>query len=327
MNVFAAASERQFSPTLLARAGVWAQQCQRVLSQHRALSLTLLLMGGSLIAAIDHAAGDDVPLMLLYLPVVIAACWLQHISIGVVLSLICSALWLVDDLLLIEQAGVSIHKYWLAVVHLVFFSVVALMTWRLRLAQERQRRLARTDALTQLANRKAFLEAARREIARAKRSGKPLAVAYFDCDNFKEVNDSLGHAAGDALLVAVAKTARANVRPTDVMARLGGDEFACLLPEADQRRAGEVVRRLQQRLDATMCENDWPVTFSIGLAVFTAAPEDADQLIGIADELMYAVKSREKNALLMRSVPPGQADDRHAQDETHEPEPVGYVTI
>lgn len=268
--------------------------------ERRALTVAMLLAFTSIVAAVDYATGDEIPLMILYLPAIIAACWMQHVSLGVALSLVCSSLWLIDDVFRVEQSGPLPSEYWLAVVHMVFFTVIAVTTWRLRLAQERQQQLARTDALTQLPNRKAFLEAADREIARARRAGGPLAIAYLDCDNFKQVNDTEGHAAGDALLVALAEVAAASVRPTDVVARLGGDEFACLLPAAPAPQARQFVLLLQQRLNDEMRRRDWPVTFSIGLAVFQAIPSSVDELIGAADELMYEVKAGAKNSLLVR---------------------------
>src|SRR5690606_22038247 len=100
-----------------------------------------------------------------------------------------------------------------------------------------------------LRNRQAFLEATEREIERCRRTQKPLAIAYFDCDNFKTVNDSLGHATGDELLQLIATTAARHVRTTDVLARLGGDEFACVLPETPRAAAEQVIGRMKQALD------------------------------------------------------------------------------
>ena len=291
--------ELQFADQL----NVLLHKCQAKASQHSIATMLGIFLFTSVVAVIDYAAGDEVPLMVLYLPAIIASCWLQNIGVGVALSLICSCLWLVDDAMLIEQSPAIGHKYWLALVHFVFFGVVAAMTWKLRLSQERERTLARTDALTGLANRKAFLEAIDVEIARAKRQGEPIAIAYLDCDNFKEVNDTLGHATGDALLLAVSQTAMANVRPTDILARLGGDEFACLLPGAGSDQAEQTFQRVQQRLNAEMQKHDWPVTFSIGIAVFPTAPHNADELIGAADQLMYDVKLGAKNGLKMQEFP------------------------
>lgn len=271
-------------------------------ARHKRLSSIGILVFTTVVAVIDFYTGDDIPLMILYLPAILLTCWIQNLSAGVALSLLCATLWLVDDFVLIEESVTIYHKYWLSLVHLVFFVVVAVMTWRLRLAQEREQLLSHTDALTHLFNRQAFVEAAEREIDRCRRSGKPLAIAYFDCDNFKTINDTLGHATGDELLQLIASTAMQQMRKTDVLARLGGDEFACLLPEAPATVAEPVLRRMKESLDHAVAKRRWPVSFSIGLVVFATPPRDVDRLIGAADELMYRVKHGQKNSLLVEAV-------------------------
>lgn len=268
-------------------------------ARHKRISSIAILIFTTIVAVIDIYTGDEIPLLILYLPAILLTCWIQNLSAGVALSLLCAVLWLVDDFVLIEDAVNLPHKYWLALVHLVFFMVVAVMTWRLRLSQERERLLSHTDALTCLLNRQAFIEASEREIERCRRSRKPLAIAYFDCDNFKTVNDTLGHATGDELLQLIAATATRQVRTTDVLARLGGDEFACVLPEATRVAAEQVIVRMKEALDAAVAQRRWPVSFSIGLVIFATPPREVDRLIGAADELMYRVKRGQKNAVLV----------------------------
>jgi diguanylate cyclase (GGDEF)-like protein len=104
--------------------------------------------------------------------------------------------------------------------------LVTVLASRLRRALDRERTLARTDFLTGIANRTAFHEMVGREIERQRRYRRPFGLAYIDCDNFKAVNDSLGHHAGDDLLRSIGAVLGAGLRRTDVVARLGGDEFA-----------------------------------------------------------------------------------------------------
>jgi diguanylate cyclase (GGDEF)-like protein/PAS domain S-box-containing protein len=162
---------------------------------------------------------------------------------------------------------------------------------------EAERKLARCDALTGLANRRAFYERADSERKRAVRYARPLSVAYIDLDNFKQVNDSSGHEAGDQLLVTVATILRNNLRGEDFAARLGGDEFALLLPESGHAAAAFVINKLHRLLTAGMQEKGAPVTFSMGLVTYEAAPESAEQMVQKADELMYVVKHNGKNAI------------------------------
>jgi diguanylate cyclase (GGDEF)-like protein/PAS domain S-box-containing protein len=162
---------------------------------------------------------------------------------------------------------------------------------------QREKELARTDVLTGLSNRRAFYEALQMERARTARYGRPITLAYVDLDNFKRVNDSLGHAVGDELLVCVADLLRQTLRLSDTVGRLGGDEFALLLPETSPGAAESLLQKLRKILMDAMQGRNWPVSFSIGAATFLNNPPPLDQMIRAADELMYAVKKSGKNSV------------------------------
>jgi len=152
--------------------------------------------------------------------------------------------------------------------------------------------LARSDALTGLANRRAFDEALDREVARAERSGAPLALLALDLDRFKAVNDRYGHAAGDAALVAAAARARAALREGDLLARVGGEELAALLPGAGLEAALEVGERVRAAVASAPIEGpgaSFRVTVSVGVAVL-AAGESGVALRARADDRLYAAK-------------------------------------
>jgi diguanylate cyclase (GGDEF)-like protein len=116
-------------------------------------------------------------------------------------------------------------------------------------------------------------------------------------DDFKLVNDRLGHSAGDRLLMLVADTLRANVRAVDVVARLGGDEFAVLMPETDDRSAQVMLRRVRRQLLEAARLKGWPVTFSAGLITWVEPPPGVDEMLRTADELMYTAKRHGKNSV------------------------------
>jgi diguanylate cyclase (GGDEF)-like protein/PAS domain S-box-containing protein len=160
------------------------------------------------------------------------------------------------------------------------------------LAKERE--LSRQDPLTGLANRRAFLETSEIEKERSRRYHHCFNIAYIDLDGFKTINDTLGHAVGDQVLMQVASTLRSNLRLTDVVARLGGDEFAVLLTETDAASAEKVFRKLHDLLRDAMKANRWNVDFSIGLASYLCPPESIDTIIRTADGLMYSVKFKGK---------------------------------
>jgi diguanylate cyclase (GGDEF)-like protein len=159
----------------------------------------------------------------------------------------------------------------------------------------KEQELARIDPLTTVPNRRAFYEALDKERVRSLRYHRPLTIAYVDLDNFKKVNDCLGHAVGDELLVQVAAGLRSNLRASDYVARLGGDEFAVLLPETDATAAELVLRKLRLRLLEEMKAHRWQVTFSIGAATFLDPPDSLDVIIRMADETMYAIKAHGKD--------------------------------
>ena len=166
---------------------------------------------------------------------------------------------------------------------------------RLKSLLAKEHELARIDPLTTVPNRRAFYEALDKELARSLRYRRPFTIAYVDLDNFKKVNDSLGHAVGDELLVEVAAGLRSNLRVSDYVGRLGGDEFALLLPETDATAAKLVLCKLRLRLLEEMKAHCWQVTFSIGAATFLDPPNSLDAIIRMADETMYAVKAHGKD--------------------------------
>jgi diguanylate cyclase (GGDEF)-like protein len=166
---------------------------------------------------------------------------------------------------------------------------------RLKSLLAKEQELARIDPLTAVPNRRAFYEALDQERMRSRRYRRAFTIAYVDLDNFKKVNDSLGHAVGDELLVQVAAGLKSNLRASDYVGRLGGDEFAVLLPETDATAAQLVLRKLRLRLLEEMKAHDWQVTFSIGAATFLDPPDSLDVIIRMADETMYAIKAHGKD--------------------------------
>ncbi len=165
-------------------------------------------------------------------------------------------------------------------------------------AREQLRVEATRDHLTGLWNRRAATAELRRELARARRSGEPLAVVLADLDHFKAINDGWGHAAGDSVLVEVAQRLRFCVRDTDTLARWGGEELLLVLPGADAATAEEVAERVRGAIvgETFAVEGDeLAVTLSLGVAVTRGAVEEWGGLVQLADEALYRAKSRGRN--------------------------------
>lgn len=169
----------------------------------------------------------------------------------------------------------------------VMFDVTARKTLEERLAHE-----ATHDPLTGLPNRALFTDRLAHAVAWAGRRGSSLAVLFIDLDDFKVVNDTLGHDAGDRLLVAVAGRIRGCLRPIDIAARLGGDEFAVLLEGAAAEEAGAVAARIAARVAAPLplAGREMAVAASVGVALSREGQERPEELLRQADAAMYAAK-------------------------------------
>jgi diguanylate cyclase len=154
-----------------------------------------------------------------------------------------------------------------------------------------------TDQLTQVANRRGLIATFETERAKLEREPKPLALALLDIDNFKKLNDNLGHAAGDEALKALAARVSGLLRPGDKVGRWGGEEFVLILPEAPLDEAQAVLLRLQRSLSASLFMHegrDVFVTFSAGVTLFRTG-ETMEQALDRADEALYEAKRTGKN--------------------------------
>jgi len=163
-------------------------------------------------------------------------------------------------------------------------------------AEERLKEMALTDYLTGVYNRRHFFALAETEFERSRRTGHPLSAILLDIDHFKTVNDTLGHAAGDRALQALARHCRERLRPYDVLARYGGEEFILLLPNTNENEAYAIANRLRIGLAQEADFNPpglAPVTISSGIAdLATCQAETLDRLIECADSALYRAKQQ-----------------------------------
>jgi diguanylate cyclase (GGDEF)-like protein len=189
------------------------------------------------------------------------------------------------------------------VMELLVFLAFGLLLSALRDRLARESTLARTDSLTGMPNRRAFLAELEREADRCARFGQPFSVAYLDIDRFKQVNDRLGHAAGDALLQRVGYSLQTAVRKVDLVARLGGDEFAMLLPGADSIGSDVVMRRIAASL-APWIQREFGASCSIGCLTVLRDPPPPQEIVARVDALMYRQKAGAGGGTLHETMAP-----------------------
>jgi diguanylate cyclase (GGDEF)-like protein len=267
---------------------------------------TALFFAGSLvmvtlIGLLDYVTGTELRVYPLYMLPIAAVAWRVGLRYGFILSVGAVVAWSESN----HLAGMSFSNgIWVvnATAHMAAFSTVVVLISYLQRSRVTEHHLARTDALTELLNARAFYETATFEIERQKRYRHPLTIAFIDLDNFKEVNDRFGHKAGDSALLAVAQSLRNATRVTDTLSRVGGDEFALLLPETDIDGARQILQRVLSAIAKVMGENGWPVTGSIGAVTCNETPQNIDALVGMADNLMYRVKHSGKNAVCIEKT-------------------------
>ena len=167
----------------------------------------------------------------------------------------------------------------------------------MRREREGHQRQATTDQLTGAANSRRFNAVAFSEVERARRYGHAISLAFLDVDEFKHINDSLGHAEGDRVLARAAHLMMCEVRSSDTVARIGGDEFAILMPETRAEAASDALRRVRAELDRLVLSDGRRVSFSVGLASFDRPPASVLEMTVSADELMYQAKNRGRDRM------------------------------
>lgn len=194
----------------------------------------LMVLGISLcivLGGIDYLTGYEVSFSIFYLLPVFLVAWFVGRRAAIFISILSALIWMLADLTSGHTYSHYAIPFWNSIMRLGFFLMAAYFLAAIRKLLAHVTELSRRDPLTGVANGRYFSELVSVEINRSFRFNRPLTLAYMDIDNFKQINDSLGHSTGDDLLHLVAETIKKNVRSIDIIARLGGDEFAILLPE------------------------------------------------------------------------------------------------
>lgn len=261
------------------------------------------------IGAADYLSGPEIGFSLLYLAPIAYAAWSFERTLGIGLALLAGAFWIAADT---AWLGVTAVSMWNGFTRLGIYLSIAWLVSRVRDDQrelralnarltehlQQERHLARTDSLTELPNRRLFIDELRRASARIHRSGKPLAVAYLDLDGFKTFNDRMGHPAGDVILRRVSEVLAGHVRGTDVAARLGGAQFGILLDRCTEENARTTSMRLVDQLTVALKDaGAADVGVCVGVACFEDDSFAPEAMIDHADAAMYCAKGQGVNRI------------------------------
>ena len=275
------------------------------------LAVQTWIMTGFITFSLLHTGRLESPLLNTYLLVIItSALALGKITTLLELVLIAACIAFLGDYSSVAEV---ISLKYVAGILAVFapFVLVAYITTMfasdIRYGLNKVKLLSETDDLTKILNRRGFAIIADRLFGQAVRYNRPISLLLIDCDNLKPVNDTLGHKAGDALLVALVKGVQSQLRHTDILARQGGDEFLVLLPETPAGGAFDAAEKVRTAVESVALALDGKLvrtTVSVGAASYPADGSTLDLLLAHADRNMYQAKLAGRNRVFPQEAAP-----------------------
>jgi diguanylate cyclase (GGDEF)-like protein len=260
-------------------------------------SSAIFLLAAVLVAFLgwlDYATGFEISFSFFYLLPISLTAWYLNLKHAYFFTAVSILTWLISNWAAGQYYSSEWIRFFNALVRLGTFFMIAYLIHTLKFALHAEQTTARTDYLTGIYNKRHFITQLELELKRANRLQYPVSMVYIDLDNFKMVNDDLGHHAGDAQLTLIAQTISGLIRKTDLFARLGGDEFGLFLPDTDQARARPVLEKIERTVLHELSILNSPITLSMGVITFQAPPQDTDTIIKAADALMYQAKQTGK---------------------------------
>lgn len=245
------------------------------------------MLGIAVVGALDAATGIDIRIASVYFVPLALAGWRLGRRGAVLASLLAAAVWLTAQ----YYGGAQPWSAWIWGANLVTqtaaFVTVGMLVALLAERLEAEASLSRKDVLTGLPNWRALFEEAAVLLPLCRRHDSPVSLAFLDLDNFKQVNDRLGHDRGDEVLQTFAAVLASTPRPSDIAARLGGDEFVLLMPHTRRDEALALVQRIRSRFAADARVAKTGVTVSVGLLAEDPANLTLDELLSHADAALY----------------------------------------
>ncbi|CAK0749375.1 putative GGDEF domain-containing protein [Azospirillaceae bacterium] len=256
------------------------------------VALTLLIIITDIIAPFDIKMGPCYILLCFYITLHGTEAIYLYIVSGM------SALYVIHEVITAPFEGVDYYAVFINVSLNVSAIVCVIIIMSAFHRSIKFALSANIDPLTELFGRRYINDIMPVIISDLRRNNRAMSMMFLDCDNFKSVNDMLGHAAGDAVLRVVARTILETVRDNDLPARLGGDEFIVIFLDATGNELKSVVDRCIGKLNNEMKLREWPITFSVGVVEFTSTPLNIEVATKQADDAMYRAKKGGKNRIV-----------------------------
>ena len=258
--------------------------------------------GVAVTGVFDYVTGYEIRIFPIYfLPVALAA-WKLSRRAALAMAVLSTVAWGVANSLAGRRYGDTLVWPINLTTQFVAFATVGVLVAELQHRLRYERELGRLDALTGLANSRAFYERGEIFVALARRARRPITIAYLDLDNFKAINDDRGHHEGDRALARTAAILQTTCRTTDLIARLGGDEFALLLPDTGADAAMTALERVHVAIGAMMRAHGYPCAVSIGAVSYRRAPPTLETAVHDADALMYRAKAGGKDRVVLERI-------------------------
>jgi diguanylate cyclase (GGDEF)-like protein len=252
--------------------------------------LMVLILG-----MIDYITGYEISFSIFYLIPISIAVLLTNFQFAIIISILSAISWYFADVHGGHAYPNTMIPIWNTIMRFSYFILHSFFFSQFVKLYKKTKLNSLTDSLTHVINAQFFYELFEQELKRAERTRHAFTLVYLDLDNFKLMNDTYGHPAGDSLLKKFPRLIKKNIRPYDILARMGGDEFAMLFPESDYKVAAQIINRIKGNFDKEMIKNNWPVTMSIGAITFKKFNITIKDMIKQVDDLMYRVKRKGKN--------------------------------
>tara|TARA_R110000744_G_scaffold167755_2_gene285280 strand:+ start:11904 stop:13349 length:1446 start_codon:yes stop_codon:yes gene_type:complete len=270
------------------------QTCASELYPSKLMLVTLLVVFTMVLNKYTQQQESAFVIFLLVLPHMWIACTESALFNMLSLTYSCMLIALFSNILALNEF-VLIYQFAIIIVTanaLFGIAVPALMADNAKLQE-----IITIDALTQAASRQHFMQQAERAVNRSLRDNNPLALIMFDMDNFKKINDTYGHSAGDLALQNVCRLAKLSLRPTDLLGRFGGDEFVALLPESTIEDAHRIAERILFNLNLAEVAPGQPIQCSFGIAELKTG-QNFTELFNLADTALYKAKVQGRNTIV-----------------------------